>query len=51
MKNRNLNHSDNWKTPEDLYKKLNTEFNFNFDPCPYSEGDPLFDGLSVDWGG
>ena len=54
MKNRNLKHSDNWKTPKELYNKLNNEFNFDFDPCPYIEleDDLLFDGLSpcVKWG-
>jgi phage N-6-adenine-methyltransferase len=50
MKNRNIEHKDNWKTPKSLYDKLNTEFNFDFDPCPYSEGDPIFDGLSIEWG-
>lgn len=34
MKNRNLNHSDNWATPKEFYDKLNKEFNFDFDPCP-----------------
>jgi len=42
MKNRNLNHSDNWATPKDLYDKLNDEFNFDFDPCPLHS---KFDGL------
>lgn len=50
MKNRNLNHSDNWKTPPEIYEKLNQEFAFDFDPCPYSEQEPLFNGLEVDWG-
>lgn len=50
MKNRNLKHSDNWKTPPVLLDSLNQEFSFDFDPCPYSEGEPLFDGLLVDWG-
>ncbi len=50
MKNRNLVSSDNWKTPPELYKKLNDEFQFDFDPCPYSEGEPIFDGLSIEWG-
>lgn len=46
MKNRNLDHSDHWKTPEELYNELNNEFNFNFDPCPlHSE----IDGLSIEW--
>jgi site-specific DNA-methyltransferase (adenine-specific) len=49
MKNRNLKHSDNWKTPPELYENLNREFEFDFDPCPYSEGEPLFDGLAVEW--
>jgi len=49
MKNRNLQHKDNWKTPQWFYDKLNSEFNFQFDPCPYSENDPLFDGLTIEW--
>jgi len=38
-----------WKTPPDLYKKLDAEFHFDFDPCPYPlpEG---FDGLTCEWG-
>ena len=53
MKNRNLNHSDNWATPKEFYSKLNNEFNFDFDPCPlcYEEITPEKDGLLVDWGG
>ena len=39
---------DNWKTPKALYKALDAEFRFTFDPCPPS---PTFDGLTVDWGG
>lgn len=50
MKNRNLQHSDNWRTPESFYQKLNEEFNFDFDPCPYSETNPIIDGLNVAWG-
>ena len=50
MKNRNLKHSDNWKTPKSLYDKLNSEFNFTFDPCPYTEGEIDFNGLLIDWG-
>lgn len=49
MKNRTLSHSDNWKTPPEFYESLNKEFQFNFDPCPYSEGEPVFDGLQVEW--
>ena len=49
MKNRNLEHSDNWATPKEFYDKLNEEFNFDFDPCPYCEGE-VIDGLSIEWG-
>lgn len=52
MKNRNLNHSDNWATPSYLYDELNAEFNFDFDPCPLMEGelDEDKDGLKIEWG-
>ena len=53
MKNRNLNHSDNWETPKELFNKLNEEFNFNFDPCPICFDDeipPEKDGLLIEWG-
>lgn len=52
MKNRNLNHSDNWATPIDFYDKLNSEFNFDFDPCPLnlSEINSENDGLIIEWG-
>lgn len=38
-----------WLTPPDLYARLNDEFSFTFDPCPYPlpEG---FDGLTCEWG-
>jgi site-specific DNA-methyltransferase (adenine-specific) len=47
MKNRNLKHKDDWKTPKSLYYELNKEFNFDFDPCPIN---PTFDGLKCEWG-
>ena len=52
MKNRNLNHSDNWATPDWLYNQLNGEFNFDFDPCPLNDGEitPDKDGLIIEWG-
>ena len=47
MKNRNLENHDNWATPDDVYDKLNQEFNFDYDPCPlFAE----FDGLEATWG-
>jgi len=52
MKDRNLDHSDNWKTPDSLYSALDTEFNFDFDPCPLQEGEipKEKDGLLIEWG-
>lgn len=52
MKNRNLNHSDNWATPKDFYDTLNKEFNFDFDPCPLNHSNitPDKDGLIIEWG-
>ena len=48
MKNRNLNHKDDWGTPDSLYIPLMEEFNFDFDPCPLCCN--TFDGLDVEWG-
>ena len=52
MKNRNLNHNDNWATPKEFYEKLNNEFSFDFDPCPLCETEitPDKDGLLINWG-
>jgi len=51
LKNRSLKHSDNWKTPNELYSILDKEFKFDFDPCPYSiDGEIPFDGLAIEWG-
>lgn len=38
-----------WLTPPALYRKLDAEFRFDFDPCPHPlpEG---FDGLTCEWG-
>jgi hypothetical protein len=38
-----------WITPPDLMAKLNTEFNFNFDPAPHPRPEG-FDGLTCEWG-
>jgi hypothetical protein len=29
--------SEHWRTPEALYKALDAEFHFTFDPCPFRE--------------
>lgn len=47
MKNRNLEHSDNWATPDDFFNELKNEFGFDFDPCPLNS---TFDGLAIEWG-
>ena len=49
MKKIHINNDDNYATPPELYKELNKRFNFDFDPCPYNEGEILIDGLKVDW--
>ena len=51
MKKRN-NSNDNWKTPIEFYNKLNDEFKFDFDPCPYNENsiNKENDGLLINWG-
>lgn len=37
-----------WITPPEIYSKLDEEFHFDFDPCPYPyQG---FDGTEMDWG-
>ena len=50
MKNRNLEHSDNWATPKEFFDILNKEFGFDFDPCPLNHNIEDWDGLNIDWG-
>jgi len=38
-----------WLTPPDVYGRLDTEFHFDFDPCPFPKPDG-FDGLTLPWG-
>lgn len=38
-----------WITPPELYKQLDDEFHFDFDPCPFPKPSD-FDGLTCDWG-
>lgn len=35
------------QTPEDVYKILDEEFQFDYDPCP---ANPKFNGLEANWG-
>jgi hypothetical protein len=39
-----------WLTPPALYKQLDEQFAFDFDPAPYPLP-PGFDGLTCEWGG
>ncbi len=43
-----MKNKDNWGTPEYLYEKLDEEFHFTLDPCPYPR--PKWDGLQINWG-
>lgn len=38
-----------WLTPPELMEKLQAEFDFTFDPCPYPKPND-FDGLTAEWG-
>lgn len=49
MKNRNLNHIDDWKTPDSFYTALDNEFHFDFDPCPFQHDINKWDGLKIEW--
>lgn len=49
MNNRDgLPNSDHWETPDWLYKKLDHEFHFDFDPCPLNH---TTDSLKEEWKG
>jgi len=50
MRKIHINNDDNYATPPELYNQLNEKYRFDFDPCPYNEGEILVDGLDVDWG-
>jgi site-specific DNA-methyltransferase (adenine-specific) len=39
--------SPHWATPKGVYDGLDSEFKFDFDPCPLNS---CFDGLSMEWG-
>lgn len=50
--------SDEWETPQELFDRLNAEFNFQIDACATAENakclvyfDKTQDGLSKNWGG
>ena len=39
--------SDHWSTPKEVYKRLDLEFGFDYDPCPLNAN---FDSLKINWG-
>lgn len=43
--------TDEWATPADVYERLNTEFRFNFDPCPLGGAIDGTAPLFSDWRG
>lgn len=45
-----INNDDNYATPPWLYDELNKKYQFDFDPCPYNEGEIINDGLKTEWG-
>jgi len=49
MKNRNLEHKDDWGTPAYIIEPLREEFGEMFDPCPLNHNLDLWDGLLIDW--
>ena len=49
MKNRNLEHKNDWMTPEYILKPLREEFWEMFDPCPFTHDIEKWDGLKIDW--
>lgn len=49
MKNRNLEHKDDWATPPYFYQKLTNAYNFNFDPCPFMHDINKWDALKIEW--
>lgn len=50
MKNRNLDHKDDWATPVTFYNELNLKYEFDFDPCPFQHDINKWDGLEIEWG-
>lgn len=52
QKQKSKNIHDNWRTPKSFYDKLNSEFNFDFDPCVFNENqiNDGSNGLLIDWG-
>ena len=50
MKNRNLDHKNDWRTPKYLIEELEREFWKMFDPCPFQHDLSKWDWLKREWG-
>ena len=50
MKKIHINNDDNYATPPSFFAKINKDYKFDFDPCPYCEGEIEVDGLKIEWG-
>lgn len=52
QKQKSKNIHDNWRTPKAFYDKLNSEFDFDFDPCVFNENqiNDESNGLLISWG-
>jgi len=51
MKNRNLEHIDDWATPDYFMQNIYDEFGTSiFDPCPLKHDIKQWDGLKIEWG-
>lgn len=49
MKNRNLDHKDDWATPPFIYDELTNVYDFEFDPSPFLHDVNKWDGLLIEW--
>ena len=49
MKNRNLEHKNDWATPQYLINELEKEFWQMFDPCPFQHDIKDWDWLKIRW--
>lgn len=41
---------EHWNVPQDFYDRVNAKYNFDYQPCPYSEDNLSIDGLFCEWG-
>jgi hypothetical protein len=49
MKNRNLDHKDDWATCPNYLKTVTARIGKYFDPCPWHHDLSLWDGLDIEW--